>query len=110
MPIYEYHCEDCGEHFEYLQKITEDPKTECEKCGGHLVKEISLSSFQLKGSGWYVTDYKGKNPTNGSGATEASASNGNGSAKSDDSKSETTKKEDKPAKETKSTKSDSASS
>ena len=60
MPIYEYKCKDCGEHFEKRQSVSEDPLKKCEKCGGDLEKQWSLSGFQFKGGGWYVTDYAGK--------------------------------------------------
>ena len=57
MPIYEYECTDCGQVEEIFQKISENPLEQCKYCKGHLNKLISQSSFQLKGSGWYVTDY-----------------------------------------------------
>lgn len=60
MPIYEYRCKDCGEHFEKRQLLSEEPLKICEKCGGGLEKQWSLSGFQFKGAGWYVTDYAGK--------------------------------------------------
>jgi len=60
MPIYEYECKNCGERFEVWQKITEEPLKVCEKCGGELVRLISQTSFILKGTGWYVTDYARK--------------------------------------------------
>lgn len=60
MPIYEYTCQKCKAHVEILQKITDKPLTKCRKCGGKLEKEWSQTSFQLKGSGWYVTDYARK--------------------------------------------------
>lgn len=60
MPIYEYQCEKCGEHLEVSQKISDGPLKSCPKCEGTLKKLISLSSFRLKGQGWYVTDYKKK--------------------------------------------------
>ncbi|OAQ21555.1 FmdB family zinc ribbon protein [Thermosulfurimonas dismutans] len=60
MPVYEYECEACGKHLEVWQKITDAPLTKCEACGGKLRKLISQSSFILKGSGWYVTDYARK--------------------------------------------------
>lgn len=60
MPIYEYKCSDCDLHFERMQKITEETLKICEECGGSLVKQWSLSGFQFKGAGWYVTDYAGK--------------------------------------------------
>jgi putative FmdB family regulatory protein len=58
MPIYEYECEKCNKRFEVFQKITDPPLTSCE-CGqtGGLKKLISNTSFILKGSGWYATDY-----------------------------------------------------
>lgn len=60
MPIYEYKCVDCGAHLEKMQKVSDAPLTLCEKCGGRLEKQWSLSGFQFKGEGWYVTDYSGK--------------------------------------------------
>jgi putative FmdB family regulatory protein len=65
MPIYEYRCEKCGKTFELLQKIEEAPATQCVECGGKLQKLISQTSFQLKGSGWYATDYKNKDSKKG---------------------------------------------
>ena len=61
VPIYEYQCSKCGEIFEAFQKITDEPLTECRLCQGKVEKLISQSSFQLKGSGWYLTDYAKKN-------------------------------------------------
>jgi putative FmdB family regulatory protein len=58
MPIYEYQCENCGKHFEIFQKIADPPLMECRVCKGKLNKLISQCSFHLKGTGWYVTDYK----------------------------------------------------
>lgn len=61
MPIYEYRCKKCGKVFEVLQRISEEPLSQCIDCKGPVEKMISASSFQLKGSGWYLTDYsKGK--------------------------------------------------
>jgi putative FmdB family regulatory protein len=60
MPIYEYQCRKCNAHIEAMQKITDKPLTKCRKCGGRLEKQWSSTSFQFKGSGWYVTDYAGK--------------------------------------------------
>ena len=57
MPIYEYVCEKCNSHLEIMQKITEAPLTTCPDCKGLLKKVISNTSFVLKGTGWYVTDY-----------------------------------------------------
>jgi len=62
MPIYEYKCQKCGT-FETTQKITNKPLGKCPTCKGKVKKLISNTSFQLKGTGWYVTDYarKGQN-------------------------------------------------
>jgi putative FmdB family regulatory protein len=74
MPIYEYHCESCGHEFEVMQKISDEPIRKCEGCGKMKAKRaISRTSFVLKGSGWYVTDYGGKNASNGA-SLKASAS------------------------------------
>jgi len=60
MPIYEYECETCGAVEEALQKFSDKPLKKCKNCSGKLHKLISQSSFHLKGTGWYVTDYAGK--------------------------------------------------
>ena len=59
MPIYEYLCNACGVEKEHLQKISDAPIAACPNCGSSsYVKRISAAGFQLKGSGWYVTDFK----------------------------------------------------
>lgn len=60
MPIYEYKCQQCGLHFEKRQSVSDKPLSTCEKCHGKLEKQWSLSGFQFKGAGWYVTDYSAK--------------------------------------------------
>lgn len=57
MPIYEYECTQCGGIEEALQKFSDKPLKKCRHCSGKLNKLVSQSSFQLKGTGWYVTDY-----------------------------------------------------
>ncbi len=59
MPVYEYQCSGCGRIEEVFQKISESPLEVCPRCNGKLKKIISQSTFHLKGSGWYVTDYGG---------------------------------------------------
>jgi len=60
MPIYEYKCTHCGHKKEVLQKLSDPPLRECPACGkAGLSKLISAAGFQLKGSGWYATDFKG---------------------------------------------------
>jgi putative FmdB family regulatory protein len=62
MPIYAYRCEECGFAKDVLQKISDAPLTDCESCGKpSFRKQITAAGFQLKGSGWYVTDFKGGN-------------------------------------------------
>jgi putative FmdB family regulatory protein len=58
VPIYEYQCINCGRTVEEMQRITDKPLQTCPYCKGKLRRLISLTSFQLKGTGWYVTDYK----------------------------------------------------
>ena len=73
MPIYEYQCAACGQVVERWQKISDSPLAECPGCGGSLHKIISSCAFHLKGSGWYVTDYAGKNAASGAGDNGDSA-------------------------------------
>jgi putative FmdB family regulatory protein len=72
MPIYEYDCQKCGT-FETTQKITEKPLSKCPTCKGKVKKLISNTSFQLKGTGWYVTDYARKDNNKGAGKGENGA-------------------------------------
>jgi len=60
MPIYEYRCNVCGHQEEHLQKVSEPPLTVCPACGKpEYRKQLSAAGFQLKGTGWYATDFKG---------------------------------------------------
>ena len=70
MPIYEYKCAECGAHIEKMQKVSDPPLTVCEACGGRLEKQWSLSGFQFKGAGWYVTDYSNKLKETGTGKSD----------------------------------------
>lgn len=113
MPIYEYKCDKCGV-FEVTQRITENPLKKCPTCKGKVERIISATSFVLKGSGWYATDYarsgsskpesKSESSTDstgagsGSAAKEASANGSSPTAKStSDTKSTTEKSAGKPA-------------
>src|SRR5687767_15634691 len=72
MPIYEYRCSECGQDHEVLQKVSEPPLTECPACGKPaLKKQLSAAGFQLKGSGWYATDFKGSAKKSAETKTEA---------------------------------------
>jgi len=67
MPIYAYKCDSCGHAKDVLQKMSDDPLTQCPSCGAPTFnKQLTAAGFQLKGSGWYATDFKG-------GATSPSA-------------------------------------
>ena len=100
MPLYEYECEKCGEQFEVMQKFSDAPLTNHEKCGGRVNRLLSAPALQFKGSGWYITDYaRGKSadkssdngsPAKTDGATaKTSGGSESGSASSSESKSET---------------------
>jgi putative FmdB family regulatory protein len=72
MPIYAYKCESCGHAKDVLQKISDAPLTECPACGKPTFgKQLTAAGFQLKGSGWYATDFRGS--TSGAGGTSATA-------------------------------------
>lgn len=76
MPLYEYKCDKCGKVIEVRQKFSDEPLTVHEECGGGLERLISKSAFQLKGSGWYATDYakgSGAGPKSDSAKTDSSA-------------------------------------
>ena len=61
MPIYAYKCSDCGHEKEVLQKISDAPLTDCPDCGRpSMAKMVTAAGFQLKGSGWYATDFRNK--------------------------------------------------
>jgi putative FmdB family regulatory protein len=90
MPIYEYQCQKCGT-FELTQRITDKPLGKCPTCKGKVKKLISNTSFQLKGTGWYITDYARKDK----GGAEKSASTGENGAKSSSEAKTDAKKEPK---------------
>ena len=72
MPIYAYKCGSCGHAKDVLQKMSADPLTTCPACGAEaFTKQLTAAGFQLKGSGWYVTDFRGGN--SGGGATAPSS-------------------------------------
>jgi putative FmdB family regulatory protein len=97
MPIYEYACKSCGHAFDALQKMSDDPLTECPDCGqAELKKLLSAPNFRLKGSGWYETDFKKDNQRNLAGdaakktekkGDETKGADKSGTAKGSDSKS-----------------------
>jgi putative FmdB family regulatory protein len=102
MPIYAYRCESCGFEKDVLQKMSDAPLTQCPECSNDTFrKQVTAAGFQLKGSGWYVTDFRGganangaksgaANETNAAGANAEGANAAGGeSAKADGGKTET---------------------
>lgn len=73
MPIYEYVCQKCGHHLEVMQKMSDKPLSKCPECKGKLEKIFSQTSFQLKGSGWYVTDYASRGKSEKAEKSDAAA-------------------------------------
>lgn len=83
MPIYAYRCDSCGARKDVLQKVSDAPLTVCAECGApSFHKELTAPAFQLKGTGWYVTDFrdngkpKDKTPEGGGDASPAPAGEG----------------------------------
>jgi putative FmdB family regulatory protein len=93
MPIYEYRCASCGHELEALQKLSEAPLRECPACQKlELKKKVSAAGFHLKGSGWYVTDFRnsGAKPAAKDNAAKPDAKTGNGEAKPETKTADTT--------------------
>jgi putative FmdB family regulatory protein len=97
MPLYEYRCSKCGKTFEAIQKFSDPPLAVHEGCGGPVERLISTSSFQLKGSGWYATDYA----KSSSKPAESSSGAGEGKSESKQDAKPDTKADVKPAPESK---------
>ncbi|MEC9375897.1 MAG: zinc ribbon domain-containing protein [Pseudomonadota bacterium] len=101
MPIYEYQCKTCHHVFDALQKINDDPLTDCPECNQpNLRKLLSAPNFRLKGGGWYETDFKESNKRNLAGDSGKPETN-NGEKKTDKAKEAKTSKPDKSNKTTK---------
>ena|SRR5689334_14626427 len=88
MPIYEYRCQSCGHQQEFLQKVSDAPLTTCPQCKKpSLSKMLSAAGFQLKGSGWYATDFKGASkPAAKSGDDKPAGDKPSGETKSEEKK------------------------
>lgn len=91
MPLYEYACEGCGEHFDVIEKFAAEPLTVHEKCGGKVYRVITAPALMFKGSGFYVNDYA--KPGSGEPKSESNGSTKSDSAKSDTAKTESAKSE-----------------
>ena len=88
MPIYEYQCAECNKVFEVFQKINDNPIAECKYCKGKVEQIISHTSFQLKGGGWYVTDYAKKSASSKTEAPKSESPKSDSAEKPSESKSE----------------------
>ena len=98
MPTYEYECEACGGLFEYFQWISEEPKATCETCGGGLKRLLSAGTGLIfKGSGFYITDYKGADSSKAGGAKSESKGEDSSGSKADGSKAAAETKSAEPA-------------
>ncbi len=115
LPLYEYKCEKCSHRFEKIEPFSAATVKKCPKCGAKAERMISAAGIQFKGSGWYVTDYKGKNSASGpsEGSSDGGSSGGDsnsdskseakaGDTKSSDSKSSDSKSGDSKSAESKS--------
>ncbi|WP_415830762.1 FmdB family zinc ribbon protein, partial [Achromobacter marplatensis] len=81
MPIYAYKCSACGHAKDVLQKISDAPLSVCPECGqSTFSKQVTAAGFQLKGSGWYVTDFRGNGNGGGSAASTSASASGDGAA------------------------------
>lgn len=98
MPLYEYKCDKCGKVIEVRQRFSDEPLKVHDDCGGNLERLISMSAFQLKGSGWYATDYAKHSgpPKSESGSSSTSTSDSKSDPKTE-SKSDSKPAESKPA-------------
>ena len=84
MPIYAYQCAECRHEVEVLQKISDAPLTECPSCHrSSLVKKVTAAGFQLKGSGWYATDFRGNGTAKAKDGKAVDGAAKEGEAKSD---------------------------
>ncbi len=87
MPIYEYECQDCERSFEVFLRVNDTPVKKCEYCQGKNIRKlVSNCSFQLKGTGWYVTDYANKDNNNGGNGKKKQSSDTTSSEKASESK------------------------
>ncbi|HLK06851.1 MAG TPA: zinc ribbon domain-containing protein [Candidatus Angelobacter sp.] len=108
MPLYEYQCKKCKHKFEKIQKFSDPPVRKCPECGGPVEKVMHAPNVQFKGTGWYVTDYGGKDksekskPDGSSDKKETTAKEDGAKSKDKDSsskKSESKKSESKKSKD-----------
>lgn len=103
MPIYAYRCASCGHAKDVLQKLSDPPLTQCPACGAQAFsKQVTAAGFQLKGSGWYATDFKGDKSAKKTDKTDASDGAKTDAGKTDAAKTEVVKTEGSKTEATKS--------
>ncbi|MFZ6179318.1 FmdB family zinc ribbon protein [Nannocystis pusilla] len=90
MPIYAYRCLQCEAEPEFIQKMSDDPITVCEACGGQLVRKVTAASFHLKGGGWYKDGYASTKPGEGGDKSKGGESSSTPASDSSASKPEST--------------------
>jgi putative FmdB family regulatory protein len=97
LPLYEYKCQKCGHRFEKIESFSASITKKCPKCGATSERLLGAPAIQFKGSGWYVTDYAGKNAAKSSGEAADGSSASSGEKSSGDSKSDAKGGESKPS-------------
>jgi len=97
LPLYEYQCLQCETRYEKIQKFSDPPLTNCEKCGGELKRLLSPPAIQFKGTGWYVSDYGKKSSASDSSTADSSSTSKPSSATESKGKAAATKADPKPA-------------
>lgn len=100
MPLYEYKCRKCGHRFEKIENMNASTTKKCPKCGAVAERMLAAPAIQFKGTGWYVTDYAGKNSAKSAGEASEGSSAESGK-KSDDSKSSDAKSSESKSSESK---------
>ena len=89
MPLYEYRCKKCQHTFEKIQKFSDPPVKKCPECGGPVEQLLSAPAVQIKGSGWYVTDYARKGESSKSATSDSGKDGAKPAEKSESKKTET---------------------
>jgi putative FmdB family regulatory protein len=95
LPLYEYKCRKCGHRFEKIEKVDASITKKCPKCGAVAERMLAAPAIQFKGSGWYVTDYAGKNAAKTAGEASEGSSAESGAKKEDSKSSESKTSESK---------------
>jgi putative FmdB family regulatory protein len=108
MPLYEYHCDDCGREFELIRKFSDPPLEACPHCGGAVRKLFSSPAIQFKGSGFYITDYAKKDSGPAGSSSEPKSDSASNEKDAREKRGDKTEKGDKAEKSEKAGKTDKA--